>query len=254
MGGCTSLTAVNPSFDASNDDAKAQLKAMRQDKQPLERPLIFVGPFLDPIVAETMALSRIKKYVTNPDQTAGVSFVLWDTFDSCRAKTIREVDRRFPTDDPEQTVEVDVIAFSMGGLVSRYAALPPDPERGQTRRLNIRRLYTVASPHRGANWAPLGFWNALGRDMAAGSEFLERLDAGLRDADYELVPYTRLDDWIVGPANTAPSDMKPRWVSARPFEMAHIQAASDARIRADILRRLRNQTPLSIGEPVPLPE
>lgn len=253
VGGCASLTAVNPSFDASYTEAKSQLKAMKQDKKALERPLIFVGPFLDPIVAETLAMSHIKKYVTNPVQAAGVSFVLWDTFDTCRAKTIAKVDRKFPTDNPEETVEVDVVAFSIGGVVARYAALPPDTESGQARRLNIHRLYTVASPHRGANWASLGFWNSLARDMQAGSAFLECLDAGLADADYELVPYARLDDWIVGPENTAPPGVTPHWVSARPFEMAHTQAASDARIRADVLRRLRNETPFTTGAPAPLP-
>ncbi|MEM7626526.1 MAG: hypothetical protein AAF333_13100 [Planctomycetota bacterium] len=253
LGGCAGLTAVNPSFDTSYAEARSQLKAMRQDKKSLERPLIFIGPFLDPFVAEWLALSHIKKYVDNPAQTAGVSFVLWDTFDTCRAKTIAEVDRRFPTDDPEQTVEVDVVAFSMGGVVARYAALPPDAERGQSRRLKVRRMFTVASPHRGANWAPLGFWNSLARDMEAGSALLQRLDAGLEHASYELVPYTRLDDWVVGPTNTAPRGVTPHWVSARPFEMAHVQAASDARIRADILRRLRHETPLTDGEPAPFP-
>lgn len=254
VGGCASLTAVNPSFDASYGDAKKQLKAMRDEPKTLERPLIFVGPFLDPGIAELMSVCHSRRYFDNDDQIAGVSFVAWDSFDSCRAKTIRKVDRAYPSDDPLWTTEVDVIAFSMGGLVARYAALPPDPQRDQTRRLKVRRMYTIASPHRGANWAPLGVLNCLARDMKAGSEFLQRLDAGLAVTEFELVPYTRLDDWVVGPQNTAPPGQTPHWVSARPFEMAHVQAAFDARIQADIMRRLRGETPLTQGEPAPLPE
>ncbi|MEM9916031.1 MAG: hypothetical protein AAF911_13840 [Planctomycetota bacterium] len=253
--GCANLTAVNPSFELSHADAQAELKAMRAEPVPLERPLIFLGPFVDPFIAELVSVGHAKKYFTDDQNIGGVSFVLWDNFDACRAKTIRKVDRLFPSADPDSidTVEVDVIGFSMGGLVARYAALPPDPERGQTRRLKINRLYTIASPHRGANWAALGPWISLANDMKSGSDFLARLDAGRAEADYELVPYTRLGDWVVGPENTSPPDEKPVWVSARAFEMAHIQAAFDARIQADILARLRGQPAFADPQPAPLP-
>ncbi|MFC1766418.1 esterase/lipase family protein [Planctomycetota bacterium] len=50
------------------------------------------------------------------------------------------------SDDPNQTVQADVIAHSMGGLVSRYAAMevPGKP------RLRIAHLFTIATPHQGA--------------------------------------------------------------------------------------------------------
>ncbi|MBB6431675.1 lipase family alpha/beta hydrolase [Algisphaera agarilytica] len=254
--GCSNLSAVNPSFDLTYAEAKQELRAMREEPVELERPLVFVGPFMDPCVAEWVSVGQAKRYFTDDERIGGVSFVLWDSFDSCRAKTIRKVDKLFPPEDADsdETVEVDVIAFSMGGLVARYAALPPDPECGQTRRLKIRRLYTIASPHRGANWAPLGFWNSLARDMNADSDFLARLDAGLAEADYELVPYTRLGDWIVGPDKTSPEGQHPHWVSDRAFEMAHIQAAFDARVQADILTQLQGGEPLASLPATPLPE
>ena len=40
------------------------------------------------------------------------------------------------------------------------------------------------------------------RDMRAGSAFLCALDDC--EAGYELVPYCRLNDWIVGEENAAP--------------------------------------------------
>ncbi|MEM9418499.1 MAG: hypothetical protein AAGA25_05510 [Planctomycetota bacterium] len=254
--GCSNLSVVNPSFEVTYPEAKQQLRTMREDPVELDRPLIFVGPFLDPGFAEWVSVGQAKRYFSDHKRVGGVSFVLWDSFDSCRAKTIRKVDKLFPPEDAdsEQTVEVDVIAFSMGGLVARYAALPPDPKRGQTRRLNIRRLYTIASPHRGANWAPMGFWNSLARDMNADSDFLARLVAGLAVADFELVPYTRVGDWIVGPDKTSPKGQHPHWVSDCAFEMAHIQAAFDARIQADILTRLRGGEPLASLPATPLPE
>lgn len=263
--GCADLTTINPSFDTPYAEARRTLEAMRDEPKTLERPLIFVGPFIDPGFAEWGVVSQARRVVDNPDQVAGVSFVAWDTFDLCRDKTLRVVDRAFPSADPVDTVEVDVIAFSMGGLVARYAALPPPPppEDGSTagssdaparhRRLKINRLYTIASPHRGADWAPLGVFNALAQDMRAGSAFLARLDAGLADADYELIPYTRLGDAVVGVENTAPPGVTPHWVSTRPFELAHVQAAFDARILSDIFRDLRGEDRLADEARAPLP-
>lgn len=255
IAGCSNLTAVNPSFDLTHADAKQQLKAMRAEPVTLERPLVFVGPFLDPFVAEVFSVSHAKKYFADDENIGGVSFVLWDSFDTCREKTIRKVDRLFPPgdNDGDQTVEVDVVGFSMGGLVARYAALPPDAERGQTRRLKINRLYTIASPHRGANWAPLGPFISLANDMRPGSTFLAKLDAGMVESGYELVPYTRLGDWVVGPGNTSPEGQSPHWVSARAFETAHVQAAFDARVQADIVARLRGEPPFASPDASPLP-
>ncbi len=253
--GCSSLTARNPSFDVSYGEAREVLEAMREAPAALERPLVFLGPFLDPGIAEALTLMRARRAVANDDFLAGQSFLFWDDFEACRAKALAKVDEMWPSDDPVETVEVDVLAFSMGGLVARYAAMPPDEARGQSRRLNIRNLYTIATPHRGAALAPLLAWgNTLACDMRQGSAFLAKLDAALPHADYNLIAYTRLTDWIVGEPNTAPPGRTAYWVSARPFQMAHVQAPHDARILADVLRRVRGEPPLTAAEPAPLPE
>ncbi|MEM6459735.1 MAG: hypothetical protein AAF710_10135 [Planctomycetota bacterium] len=252
--GCEALTAVNPSFDLSYAGAREQLRRYAAEPVPLERPLVFVGPFLDPFFAEWSAVRAARRYTGAADRVTGVSFAAWDTFDRCRAKVIAAVDEAFPTDDPDATVEVDVIGFSMGGLVTRYAAMPPDAARGQTRRLRVRRVFTIASPHRGAAMGPLGAGNALARDMTAGSEFLARLDAAWPGRGYELFPYVRLSDAVVGQENTAPPGMTPWWTSSRPFEMAHVQAATDPRIRADIFARLRGEEPFTQTPAAPLPD
>jgi pimeloyl-ACP methyl ester carboxylesterase len=250
------VSAVNPSFDLDYAEAKRQLKAMEAQPTPLERPLVFVGPFIDPGLAEWRVLGQARRVFSNDQRMAGVSFVLWDDFDSCREKLMRRVEALIPDSTSSATgegLEVDVIAFSMGGLVARYAAMPPQTERGHAGRLKVRRLFTIATPHRGATLAPLGWIFPLARQMSPGSAFLEKLDAALPEADYELIPYTRLGDWVVGAGNTAPPTMRPYWVPTRWNELAHVQAADDPRILADIFRRLRHEPALSAAEPGALP-
>ncbi len=70
------------------------------------------------------------------------------------------------------------------------------------RRLRIARLMTISTPHRGAAMAALPTIESRVRDMRAGSAFLCALDDC--EAGYELVPYCRLNDWIVGEENAAP--------------------------------------------------
>ena len=145
-----------------------------------------VGGFLDPFVAEVVMLHQFGRHLDDHAPRCGVSFVAWDNFNTCRRKLIDKVQRTWPSDDPAWTTEVDVVGFSMGGLVSRHAALPLDDgargAHGPTRRLKIRRLFTIATPHRGANWAPLGVFNSLAQSMRHGSPLLQRLDAALPSA------------------------------------------------------------------------
>ncbi len=74
---------------------------------------------------------------------------MWRHFGS---GVIDAVDQKFPSSDPEVTTEVDVIGYSMGGLAARYAAMPATAVNLSKRRLQIGRLFTISSPHRGALW------------------------------------------------------------------------------------------------------
>lgn len=252
LAACAPLTARNPSFDLSSSEAKTALRTMRENPLELQRPVLYIGGFLDPGFAEWLTVPFYQRFFTNKSFIAGQSFTLFDTFDSCRAKVIAKVSESWPSDDPTQTVPVDVVAFSMGGLIARYAAMPTTVDAGLPR-LNIVRLFTIATPHRGADLAALGSLTALARDMRADSAFLQKLDTEWSASDYPLISYVRLTDWIVGAPNTSIVGSKPWWVSARPFEMAHVQAPLDARIRADILRQLRYEQPWTTTPPTPLP-
>lgn len=74
------------------------------------------------------------------------------------------------------------------------------------------------------------------------------------EATYQLYPYVRLHDEIVGEQHAAPPDRDPLWLPNPPLTLSHAGAMADDRILADIGLRLRNETPLSHEPATPLPE
>jgi hypothetical protein len=245
IGGCGPR---NPSFPLSANQANIELSQMRRDPKPLERPLIIVAGYGDPGFADAHLAEKMGPCLDD-DRIARVSFSGAETFDDCRRMLIESVDAQFPGTDPARTVEVDVVANSMGGVIARYAA---DPSVGD-RYLWVARLFTISAPHRGAQMANVPFANELVVDMRPGSEFLEGLNERNRDPDYELIPYARIGDTWVGEENTAPPGEVPWWVPNRAFEPAHLTAYGDPRIIADILRRLRGETPYTTEPRAPWP-
>jgi len=239
----------NPSLPTSYQEAKALLAEMSGQPKPAQNPIIVLGGWRDPgFVA--WRLQRALEAIVAPDTPIfRLSFGTATSFDQTRAELIALVDEKLPSADPEWTTSVDIVAFSMGGLVARYAAA----QSGNGRRLRIDRLFTIATPHRGAKSAFLMFFDSLARDMRPGSEFLRHLDKALATASYQIIPYTRLSDPIVGEANASPKDQRPLWVPARLFQTSHLFSAFDPRIRADIMKRLRGEKPLFIEPLAPLP-
>jgi hypothetical protein len=218
--------------------------------------LVILGGFADPGVGGWAIAAELRKYLPADARILCVSFTFCHTFDACRDRVIAAVDKAFPTDDPNETSEVDVIGLSMGGLVGRYSAAPVAPGAG--RRLRVHTLYTAASPLRGAlraeRWPTLLTMQA---DMLPGSDFYGRLDEGERadvdGSEYELVPYVRMGDTVVGPQYAAPTGRTPWWVPNRPGDFAHVGTMGDPRIMSDVLRRLRGEKPWTTEPPAPLP-
>ena len=258
LAGCAAQPRANPSFPVTVDQARHALSDMKADPKPLVRPLVILGGMGDPGFAATSIRSDFRK-LTRDRRVIGVSFPLCGDFDACRRRAIRLVDEAFPTDDPAFTTEVDVIGVSMGGLVARYAAAPSaDPARRGQRRLKIARLFTISTPHRGAAWAALPTINELHRAMRGDSPFLRTLadvEALVETAGegYEIYPYVRLGDGVVGAWNAAPDGRSPWWVPGVMLEEGHAMASRDARILADVARRLRGEEPLTLDPPEPLP-
>ena len=252
--GCASKAKdANPSFPLTRERAQRDLERISRDPQPLRRPILILGGFADPGFGGLVVGNDMRRYLPRDAKVITVSFLFCDSFAACRNRVIAAVDRECPTDDPTQTSEVDVIGLSMGGLVGRYCAAPDVPGR----RLRVHTLFTASSPLSGAlraeRWPRL---LTMQKDMLPGSDFYRRLDDAERavgGAEYELVPYVRLGDTVVGPQYAAPSGRTAWWVPGPPGELAHVGAMTDPRILSDVLRRLRGEKPWTKQPPAPLP-
>jgi pimeloyl-ACP methyl ester carboxylesterase len=251
IAGCATNSPVNPSLPISPEHASEILKVDTANPKPLKRPLVIVGGFLDPGIAQLLLTRDFRQY-THDDRIVGVSLGLGFDPDVYRKRILEAVDKAFPTTDPINTTEVDVIGYSMGGLAARYAAINPAPGR----RLRIARLFTIASPHRGARTTlQLPFNIALlQKEMRPNSAFINSINNSPDPGRlFPIYSYVCLGDRVVGADNASPPGQAPWWVSAPIFPCSHDFAFMDPRIRADILTRLRDETPLSHDPPTPLP-
>ena len=241
VAGCAAHEPVNPSLPIRPAEARAALREMKRSPRPLERPVVVLGGYLDPMGAWWLA-EKVRRW-TGDATVLDVEFFFCGSFEECRSGLIEAVDAAFPGEDPHWTTEVDVIALSMGGLVARHAAAPAPEDSPKKRRLRIARLFTISTPHRGADLADLPSFHSLHVDMRADSEFITRLNEDYAKAAYELYPHVALDDGFVGQENAAPPGELPWWVSTTWLSLPHAAAALDPRIRADIARRLRGESP-----------
>ena len=248
--GCVT-TPENPSFPVSIDQAHQAIDAMRVNPKPLPRPLVIIGGFLDLDVSPPL-FEHYFRGLTGPGKIVTVSVGQFISFDACRQHVLDLVDRECPCTDPLWTAEVDVIGASLGGLVARYSAAPSlDP--AHPRRLRIARLFSISSPHSGAKLAETAGFLPFHKDMRPGSAFLKSLAEADAQATYELYPYVRLGDFIVGAKYAAPPGVIPFWVPNQVMGSSHLGAMMDPRILADIGRRLRGEEPLTRLPRTPLP-
>jgi len=255
--GCKQSQYANPSFPLSESDAKRDLALMANHPVTLRRPAVVLGGWGDLFGLPPATLAKQLRQATGDDRITAVHFGGCFSFDACRERLIQHIQQAYPSDEPGKTTPVDIIGFSMGGIVARYAAAPPEvsppPERlaqPQTdnaghpiKRLDIARLFTISTPHRGALMATVLTPGGLARNMKPGAPFMQALDAHLANADYSVIPYVRLNDLIVGEFNAAPHGHHPHWLKPTPFTRSHADAYRDPRIVADLARRLRGETP-----------
>lgn len=251
-GGCgAGHGMVNPSFELTIGEAKAALRAMEEDPKPLARPVVVLAGIYDPGFEVSDVAGHLRRVANEDAVVIQVPFLTTSTFESCRARVLDVVRERLGTDADGALPEVDVVGLSMGGLVGRYAASPAEAGGEQ---LRIRRLFTLATPHRGAEMAGVASGlDGRARDMRAGSPFLVELDGALAASEYEVIPYVRLGDAIVGEANAAPEGETAWWVHTPALQAAHLHGMDDPRLLADIARRLRGEQPYTTAPPAPLP-
>jgi len=242
LAGCSADTPMNPSLAITVADAKAQLDRVHENPMPPVRPVIVIGGLWDVGLAVSDVRSRLAGYFPADAPIASVGLFGLGDLDECRDRVLSEVEGAFGLGEPGWTVEVDVIGFSMGGIVARHAALP---RHDGGPRLRIVRLFTLAAPHRGTGAAEFPTVDQLVRDIRSGSSVLARLDAALPSAGYEIYPYVRLGDEIVGEENAAPPGEGVWWVPNMPLQWAHGEIYKDPRITLDIVRRLRGDEPIA---------
>ena len=250
IAGCTP-EMVNPSFNLTHAQARADIAAMQRDPLPLDRPVVIVGGFLDPNLSSSNECCLLRSIADHP-RIIRVSLFTAGSFAECRRRIIDDVDKALPPTDPQWTQEVDVIGNSLGGLAARYAAAPSE-DPAHPCRLRIARLFTVSSPLRGARLAQAIALTQFHRDMIPGSKFLQSLARTDAFATYTTISYVHLGDQTVGPPNAALPGARPYWLTDSFWIPPHMGAMYDPRILADIARRLRDEPPLTAPIPTTLP-
>ncbi|HSQ01587.1 MAG TPA: hypothetical protein VL049_30555 [Candidatus Dormibacteraeota bacterium] len=266
LAGCSADRPLNPSFPLTLEAARAAVRQMEAQPRAPARPVVVIGGIFDSQARVGRLAARLRALTADDAVIVAVGVQSTPSFEAALRDLHAALRRDLPAQPGAAPPEVDVVGVSMGGLVARYAAMDPelrtrfrpDPQAtGPAPALRIRRLFTLATPHRGAIAARLPLPQPRVRDMRAGSCFLRALDADLarqKARSMALYPYVRLGDAVVGAASTSPPGQHPIWVANQPFQFAHGSIDADERILADIARRLRDEQPFSSLPAAPLPE
>src|SRR5688572_16039938 len=228
--GCVTITppAAAPATDA---------------EPPLPRPVIVIGGFVDPIFTATHVASHVRRE-TGETRVLAVHPGWLLGFDDAAEMVVDAVEKHFPSADPDETIEVDVIGISMGGLTARHAAAPGG---ASGKRLNIRRLYTTGAPHSGAQAA--NFFGIFGTAaaMRSTSPFLARLaerEQRTAEDDYEIVAWARGRDLAIGSAGLKlPEHLEGEFIHYPQawYTPSHLWVYRDGRILRDIVKRLEEE-------------
>lgn len=242
MTGCVRLPRLNPAYPASDSQVNAEIERMEENPIGVERPVVVLGGWRSPAPMIKRMAERIEALTGAEDADVVPMSYFWTVdIEPLGERLVELVEERWPSDDPDLTTEVDVVALSMGGLVARFAAT--DRENG-AKRLRIGTLYTLATPHRGAKITEVFRVDPASRQMRPGSAFLDRLDNAGEDRPYEIVPYATLNDMIVGATNASPPGQEPVWTPGR-LLLSHSLISRDERILTDIAARLRGESSMA---------
>lgn len=262
-GGCFRMPEQNTRLGTTHELAVAEARRLGEIPVILRRPVVVLNGYHGlPTLSHRIA-RKIAAMTSGDDRDfLEISFTLDSDVDCMAAEVTRQVNARWPNRNPGETIEVDVVGISMGGLVARWAAIAPEqrsrsgptPAPGipfEARRLRIARLFALGTPHRGAVMADLITPDSVARDMTQGSAFLNTLDEQFPAADYELVCYAQLRDYLSGATRCAPAGSVPIWTSGTLF-FSHLKMADNPVFLVDVAKRLRGEAVhLMPGDPPP---
>ena len=249
--GCVGhISPPSDGFPAPTAAVRAETERMRMSPQGLDRPLVLIAGWRGTGANIASMAARLKRLTGASDEMIlTAAQPLRATVGGGADAVIDAVERRWPSDDPNWTREVDVVGYSIGGVLARVAAAPRESDR---KRLRIRTLYTLATPHTGTHaWGRFFKLDPSAWQVRGGSELLDWLNEQLPEARYGLVCYAALGDGVVGATNASPPGIEPIWTVA-PGRLSHLSITHDLRVLGDIALRLRGEAPLQpTGSPAP---
>lgn len=227
---------VNPNFAVSRAEARRILATCATTPFRLTRPLFIIAGYHSPKITIYPIASTFRKCITNPELLHMVSSPLAMSLESAAAKAFAQIQKH-----AAGHTEIDIIGHSMGGVIARMIL-------GTSGMPHVCRLFTLATPHRGAIIAPFAPIDRAALQLKCNSGFLNKLNAKPMPPGTEVVCYARLYDWWVGAQNCAPPGHDPFWLDADTFVsrlLGHFTITRDERILADIIRRMRGEMPLA---------
>jgi hypothetical protein len=244
LGGCTYLPKPSEPHPASKEQVMEQWDRLRAEPAELERPVLVFDGWV-PTGGGNAIAKHIRALTGNDKETIVLKTnYLFGSAEGMARGAVKLVEKKWPSDDPEWTTEVDVVALSNGGIYARLATLPSITGKDR-KRLNAKRIFTISSPHRGLRFGiqsiPI---DAALWDVQPNSNVLKYLDEHYAEAEYELICYAELNDEMVGAKNTAPPGEGSYWTNTTHL-MSHISSAYNRRILTDIALRLRGEEPMT---------
>ncbi len=237
----------NPTFHMDEDALAAEAARMAREPKALVRPVVILGGWHSPGLANWGVESVVRPTTsTKNEDFLSITYPLKMSINGAAAVAVRAM-----KECGLWGQEIDFIGVSMGGIMARALAagiLGHEPAPA-------RRIFTIATPNRGAKIAKVAILDSCAWDLRPGSKFITKLNTERNGDGPELFCYGALRDWWIGAPNTAPPGMHPRWIDVGPGLgrlCSHFAINHDRRVLLDISRRLRGETPIS-GDGTPPP-
>lgn len=252
VSGCIRTGGTSPCFSVSYREARDLRRNLEKEPRiELERPVVLLSGYRAlPSMVNRLHWRLAEMTTGEKDDFLAVAYPFEDNIDRAVDRAVAAVEAWSPSGNADETIEVDVVAISMGGLVARAAAEPPALRGRDGKRLKIRRLYTLATPHRGASLADHITLDQASRAMKPGSGWLADLNGRAHYESYELVCYGQTMDGWVGVANTAPPEVDPYWTPGT-YAFSHFNAPTNPWFLVDIALRLRGEEPITTSASEP---